>query len=127
MKKGHCEGARTATENNVVSTPAAVATTTAAHDDDHDHASGTGAIAPSPTESVGCEPHGDHWHCSGPRTALDTVVVTTSAAVAVTTSAHEEHHDSAGTGSIAPSPTESVGCAPHGDHCTFFNPPSRDP
>lgn len=21
---------------------------------------------PSPTESVGCEPHGDHWHCDGP-------------------------------------------------------------
>lgn len=23
-------------------------------------------IGPSPTESVGCEPHGDHWHCEGP-------------------------------------------------------------
>lgn len=21
---------------------------------------------PSPTESSGCEPHGDHWHCDGP-------------------------------------------------------------
>lgn len=21
---------------------------------------------PSPTESTGCEPHGDHWHCDGP-------------------------------------------------------------
>lgn len=118
--KGHCEGARTATENNVVSTPAAVATT-AAHDDDHDHASGTGAMAPSPTESIGCEPHGDHWHCEGPRTTPAVVVVTTSAAVAVTTSAHahEDHTDSPGTGSMAPSPTASVGCEPHGDHCTF--------
>ncbi|KFA76589.1 hypothetical protein S40288_09310 [Stachybotrys chartarum IBT 40288] len=24
---------------------------------------------PSPTESYGCEPHGDHWHCEGPRTS----------------------------------------------------------
>lgn len=21
---------------------------------------------PSPSQSVGCEPHGDHWHCDGP-------------------------------------------------------------
>jgi hypothetical protein len=26
-------------------------------------------LAPSPTESVGCHPHGDHWHCEGPATA----------------------------------------------------------
>ena len=31
------------------------------HDDHDDHDEGTGSIAPSPTESVGCEPHGDHW------------------------------------------------------------------
>ncbi|KAK0119409.1 hypothetical protein ONS95_010861 [Cadophora gregata] len=29
-------------------------------------ASGSVTLAPSPTESVGCEPHGDHWHCDGP-------------------------------------------------------------
>ena len=55
---------------------------------------------PSPTESVGCEPHGDHWHCDGPR-------VTSSAAPNPTGSS---------TKSLKPSPTESVGCEPHGDH-----------
>lgn len=56
---------------------------------------------PSPTESVGCEPHGDHWHCDGP-------AETGTGAEASTTSA---------TASPAvPSPTESVGCEPHGDH-----------
>ncbi|KAK3309429.1 uncharacterized protein B0T15DRAFT_515472 [Chaetomium strumarium] len=89
-------------------------------------------IAPSPTESVGCEPHGDHWHCEGPRetSAADGTVTTTAAAVTttatatVTTSAahgdddhdHDEHHDESGTASLAPSPTESYGCEPHGDH-----------
>lgn len=33
-----------------------------AHDhDDHTDEAGTGTISPSPTESVGCEAHGDHW------------------------------------------------------------------
>ncbi|KAL2008232.1 hypothetical protein VTN00DRAFT_8214 [Thermoascus crustaceus] len=31
-------------------------------DDEHE----TPAV-PSPTESAGCEPHGDHWHCDGPK------------------------------------------------------------
>ncbi|KAJ2986213.1 hypothetical protein NUW58_g5133 [Xylaria curta] len=48
-------------------------------------------LPPSPTASVGCEPHGDHWHCDGPAT------VTSS-------------------GVLPPSPTASVGCEPHGDH-----------
>lgn len=50
---------------------------------------------PSPTESTGCEPHGDHWHCDGPA---------------------ETGSTAASTSSIMPSPTESVGCEPHGDH-----------
>ncbi|KLJ13565.1 hypothetical protein EMPG_11502 [Blastomyces silverae] len=56
---------------------------------------------PSPTESVGCEPHGDHWHCDGPR--LPTGATTTASA---TPTAADP----------GPSPTESVGCEPHGDH-----------
>ncbi|RYP51486.1 hypothetical protein DL768_003170 [Monosporascus sp. mg162] len=100
----HCEGPASAT------TDAPAASTTSGHDDE-DHAEGTGSLAPSPTESVGCEPHGDHWHCEGPASA------TTDAPAASTTSDHDEDHDDAeGTGSLAPSPTESVGCEPHGDH-----------
>ncbi|KAI6783637.1 uncharacterized protein J7T54_005666 [Emericellopsis cladophorae] len=57
----------------------------------------TDAAGPSPTESVGCEPHGDHWHCEGP--------AETAAASAI------DEVEAAG-----PSPTESVGCEPHGDH-----------
>ncbi|KAI9844850.1 MAG: hypothetical protein M1837_005268 [Sclerophora amabilis] len=83
---------------------------------------------PSPTESVGCEPHDDHWHCDGPKTG---------AAPAPTDAAddhahehedeheheaeHEEHvndheTEAAGGAPAEPSPTESVGCEPHGDH-----------
>ena len=38
------------------------------HDNDHGHDddAGNGSLEPRPTESVGCEPHGDHWHCDGP-------------------------------------------------------------
>ncbi|KAK4040974.1 hypothetical protein C8A01DRAFT_35030 [Parachaetomium inaequale] len=85
---------------------------------------------PSPTESYGCEPHGDHWHCEGARVTSSTLEGAATSAAAVTTSAtsthdhendedhedHEEHTDAAGTGSLAPSPTESYGCEPHGDH-----------
>ncbi|KAG4420111.1 hypothetical protein IFR04_006770 [Cadophora malorum] len=82
---------------------------------------------PSPTASVGCEPHGDHWHCDGPVSAsatlpsttipaVVTVIATTSSAVEDHDHEDEEHDHSAGTGSLAPSPTESVGCVPHGDH-----------
>ena len=39
---------------------------TASTHDEYEEATGTPAI-PSPTESVGCHPHGDHWHCDGPR------------------------------------------------------------
>ncbi|KPI43180.1 uncharacterized protein AB675_6885 [Cyphellophora attinorum] len=78
----------------------------------------TAALEPSPTESIGCEPHGDHWHCDGP--------AETGAATNATTTNdddehdHEhdedEHTDAAGTGSLPPSPVASVGCEPHGDH-----------
>ena len=50
---------------------------------------------PSPTESTGCEPHGDHWHCDGPA---------------------ETDSTAASASSIAPSPTEATGREPHGDH-----------
>ncbi|KAH6955807.1 hypothetical protein BKA56DRAFT_681269 [Ilyonectria sp. MPI-CAGE-AT-0026] len=118
----HCEGAR-ATLSTVV-TSAAAAATTEAHDhdeDDHDEdehtdASGTGTLAASPTESYGCEPHGDHYHCEGARATLSTVV--SQAAAATTTEAHDhdDHDDETGTGSAAASPTESYGCEAHGDH-----------
>lgn len=84
---------------------------------------------PSPTESVGCEPHGDHWHCDGPAPTMGPATGTAAAAttVPVTSSAshdhdhdhdHDDHddHHTAGKGSLKPSPTESVGCEPHGDH-----------
>ena len=62
----HCDGPRVTSAST---------TSSATHDeDDHDHdehtdTSGTGSLKPSPTESYGCEPHGDHWHCEGPVTA----------------------------------------------------------
>ena len=39
------------------------------HDDDHDddHVSGSHSAGPSPTASVGCVSHGNHWDCTGPR------------------------------------------------------------
>ncbi|KAK4151063.1 hypothetical protein C8A00DRAFT_36292 [Chaetomidium leptoderma] len=95
---------------------------------------GQEALAPSPTESVGCEPHGDHWHCEGPRVTSESVGAVTSASTAVVTSSAtqtegdhdhgegegehhtDEHTDATGTGSLKPSPTESYGCEPHGDH-----------
>ncbi|KAK3984552.1 hypothetical protein QBC44DRAFT_301052 [Cladorrhinum sp. PSN332] len=80
-------------------------------------------LAPSPTESIGCEPHGDHWHCDGPRPTTIQVptraVTTTSAAAAITTTVeedHDDHTDAPVTATPGPSPTESIGCEPHGDH-----------
>ncbi|CAI7639953.1 hypothetical protein N7533_002029 [Penicillium manginii] len=61
---------------------------------------------PSPTASVGCEPHGDHWHCDGPASATATTSASASSSEDTTTSATP----------TSPSPTESVGCEPHGDH-----------
>ncbi|KAL1976350.1 hypothetical protein VTN31DRAFT_2632 [Thermomyces dupontii] len=65
--------------------------------DDHDHSSTGGVLPPSPTESVGCEPHGDHWHCDGPAPTSSTPAGSSSNV-------------------LPPSPTASVGCEPHGDH-----------
>ncbi|KXJ97037.1 hypothetical protein Micbo1qcDRAFT_155780 [Microdochium bolleyi] len=101
----HCDGPATAT--------GAAVTTASTHDhddDDHSHsATGTKSLAPSPTESIGCEPHGDHWHCDGPATS-------SAAGVGAATTSSKSHADAAGTGSLPPSPTASVGCQPHGDH-----------
>ncbi|KAK4135894.1 hypothetical protein BT67DRAFT_440770 [Trichocladium antarcticum] len=104
----HCDGPR-------VTSAAAPATSSAVHhdgddgehghghdeDDGHSDAPGTASLKPSPTESYGCEPHGDHWHCQG--------AITASTAPSASPSAH-------GTASLKPSPTESYGCEPHGDH-----------
>ncbi|KXX74864.1 hypothetical protein MMYC01_206704 [Madurella mycetomatis] len=96
-------------------------------------------LGPSPTESIGCEPHGDHWHCEGPRppstsSAPPPVVTATAAPEPTTTAAGDgdddegtEHTDAPGTGSLEPSPTESIGCEPHGDHwhCEGPRPPAE--
>ncbi|KAK0105987.1 hypothetical protein ONS95_004494 [Cadophora gregata] len=73
---------------------------------------------PSPTNSYDCEPHGDHWHCEGPITPSATLPasVTTPSVAVITTTSHAGNGHSADTGTLAPSPTESVGCEPHGDH-----------
>lgn len=69
----------------------------------------TSAVSTSATdESVGCEPHSDHWHCDGPASTISTIVATTTT--------HDHDDESESTGTLAPSPTESVGCEPHGDH-----------
>ncbi|PGH08825.1 hypothetical protein AJ79_05829 [Helicocarpus griseus UAMH5409] len=60
---------------------------------------------PSPTQSIGCEPHGDHWHCDAPAPKTEAAVTTTTTA-STTTGAEDP----------GPSPTESTGCEPHGDH-----------
>ncbi|KAK1579206.1 uncharacterized protein LY79DRAFT_523070 [Colletotrichum navitas] len=89
------------------------------------------SLAPSPTESFGCEPHIDHWHCEGarPTAAITSTVMiassflSTPSASATVTKDHDhdddDHdHDHSGTGSytLAPSPTESFGCEAHIDH-----------
>ncbi|KAI1090076.1 hypothetical protein F5B19DRAFT_464571 [Rostrohypoxylon terebratum] len=77
-------------------------------------------LPPSPTASVGCHAHEDHWHCDGPASstasvaASTQVIVSTSVTSSVSSSTSGEH--AAGTGSLAPSPIESYGCEPHGDH-----------
>ncbi|KAF0324114.1 hypothetical protein GQ607_008544 [Colletotrichum asianum] len=78
-------------------------------------------LAPSPTESYGCEPHINHWHCEGARATTGAAEGTTlSTAVAATTTATEDHddddHDHSGTGVLPPSPTESAECVAHSDH-----------
>ncbi|KAM0269057.1 hypothetical protein ACHAQH_009835 [Verticillium albo-atrum] len=95
------------------------------------------SLPPAPTESVGCEPHGDHWHCEGPAptdAAAESAVATSAAPVTTTTTAaaveedhdhdhehdhdhdHESHASESLHPSLPPSPTASTGCEPHGDH-----------
>ncbi|KAL4972478.1 hypothetical protein BDW66DRAFT_154692 [Aspergillus desertorum] len=99
---------------------------------------------PSPTESVGCEPHGDHWHCDAPATSTDALSESTSETLppspteSIGCEAHDDHwhcdapatttgSDASSTSTdieitksdsatLPPSPTESVGCEPHEDH-----------
>lgn len=47
----HCDGPRPTEVPEQI-------TTADEHDDEHEHTEDPG---PSPTDSVGCEPHGDHW------------------------------------------------------------------
>lgn len=62
----------------------APATTTTSHSHDDEE---TGSLAPSPTESVGCEPHGDHWHCDGPAVTSGAANNSTFATASATASA----------------------------------------
>ncbi|CAH0038050.1 unnamed protein product [Clonostachys rhizophaga] len=103
----HCEGPATS----------AAVTTSASEDHDHDHSS-TVDPGPSPTESVGCQPHGDHWHCEGPAvtSGASSRAPSSSAAAVTTTSADHDDHSHGSATPTKPSPTESVGCEPHGDH-----------
>ncbi|KAI1457888.1 hypothetical protein F4805DRAFT_457331 [Annulohypoxylon moriforme] len=77
-------------------------------------------LPPSPTASVGCHAHEDHWHCDGPASVTASgsfsaqTTVSSSITSSITSSTSEEHEE--GTGTLAPSPTESFGCEPHGDH-----------
>ncbi|KAI1497843.1 hypothetical protein F5X99DRAFT_395667 [Biscogniauxia marginata] len=73
------------------------------------------SLPPSPTASVGCEPHGDHWHCDGPATITS-----------VSTMASGTHDHTEGSEVLPPSPTESVGCEPHGDHWHCNGPASTN-
>lgn len=96
----HCEGARPPSTSSaptppppaVTTTAAPEPTTTAAGDGDgddegteHTDAPGTDSLEPSPTESIGCEPHGDHWHCEGPRPPAETGIETSVTSLATLT------------------------------------------
>lgn len=97
----HCDGPAIST------TTASLITSSTAHND-HEESE---TLPPSPTESVGCHPHGNHWHCDGPASTTSTTVVTE------TSHGHEEDDKgSETTGTLPPSPTESIGCHAHGDH-----------
>ncbi|KAK4210655.1 hypothetical protein QBC37DRAFT_29303 [Rhypophila decipiens] len=117
---------------------------------------GTASLAPSPTQSVGCEAHGDHWHCDGPRVTSITVSpstllrsrLTTPPPAVTSAPAHpdhdhdhddhedhdddHEHHDDDhddhdDDAAIKPSPTGSVGCVAHGDHWHCDGPATATP
>ncbi|KAL2752325.1 hypothetical protein ACRALDRAFT_1065485 [Sodiomyces alcalophilus JCM 7366] len=124
----HCEGPA---ESGVVDEPSVPS---------HSHSEGEGEdepesthpdLPPSPTASVGCEPHGDHWHCEGPVESDSPASASASATgIPDDDDDHDDDHDddndhdhdhdhdqsASGTESLPPSPTASVGCEPHGDH-----------
>ncbi|EPS35346.1 hypothetical protein H072_11278 [Dactylellina haptotyla CBS 200.50] len=79
------------------------------------HESGTGTLAPSPTESA----------AKVTVIIAPSIPVSTSLATTLTSDddhenhtneVHATHTDHEGTGTLAPSPTESVGCEAHGNH-----------
>ncbi|ROT38059.1 hypothetical protein SODALDRAFT_324500 [Sodiomyces alkalinus F11] len=92
-------------------------------DDDHDHESTHPDLPPSPTASVGCEPHGDHWDCEGP-VETDSLASASASATGIADDHEHDHddghedddHESTPHPDLPPSPTASVGCEPHGDH-----------
>ncbi|KAJ2899993.1 hypothetical protein MKZ38_002712 [Zalerion maritima] len=57
------------------------------------------SLAPSPTESVGCVPHEDHWHCEAARPSSTTLATEASEAPPLssssptTASSSDEDHD----------------------------------
>lgn len=79
---------------------------------------------PSPTESVGCVAHGDHWDCEGPR---ETPAPAAPQVTPVTPVEEEGDDHGAGEGVLPPSPTESVGCVAHGDHWDCEGPRETGP
>lgn len=72
------------------------------HEHSHEHTTATPTV-PSPTASVGCEPHGDHWHCDGPVETSST----SDAAAASSTGSGEEN----GAGMLAVRFSSVVGLA----------------
>lgn len=62
------EVVETVSEVATTAVESAVTTAVEDHDDHEDEDEESESLAPSPTESVGCSPHGDHWHCEGPAT-----------------------------------------------------------
>ncbi|CAI0654230.1 unnamed protein product [Colletotrichum noveboracense] len=87
--------------------------------------SSSATLPPAPTESYGCEPHGQHWHCEGAVATTGAAGAATTLSTATTTATatedhdHDDHDHASGTASLAPSPTESSQCTPHGDHCAI--------
>ncbi|OGE46931.1 hypothetical protein PENARI_c086G04173 [Penicillium arizonense] len=71
---------------------------------------------PSPSASIGCEPHGDHWHCDGPASTTTALGSSTASEVEATTTSAATSTTSATVTPTLPSPTESVGFEPHKDH-----------
>lgn len=70
FEKRHCEGPRPTedaadAETSEEAAETTAAATTSAAEEEADDSSSVDP-GPSPTESEGCEPHGDHWHCDGP-------------------------------------------------------------